>query len=332
MGVENQDVASPDTSDQTTDVAEVSTEAPAESSPAPRETEPDFLSVARSVVDEGAEETDEESDDAAPEAEDPEAAASQADEEDQQEEAEPDDENFSDAPFHNHPRFKKLIAQRNEFRAGHEQFQKVQDFMVQNGLSADEAADGFEVMALLKRDPAAAWAKLKPIVQNLLVATGNVLPDDLKARVQRGELSREAATEMSRLRAGQQTLTQQQQFDQQRQAAVQAHQAQQAIKTEVGTWEQAVRGRDPDFDAKYEVIEGQVLRLQRTEGHPRTPAEAKAQLDRAYEAANKLFVSQKTRKPEIRPMTGGRVAGTPRNEPTSMEEVVRRALEASARG
>jgi hypothetical protein len=323
MGVEDKDVASPDTSDeQITDVA-------AESSPAPSETEPDFLSVARSVVESSDTEAEGEEPEAAADEETPEPEASQAEETDQEEQAEPDDENFSDAPFHNHPRFKKLIAQRNQFRAGHEQFQNIQKYLVENGLTGEEAAEGFEVMALLKRDPAAAWAKLKPIVQNLLVATGSVLPDDLKSRVQRGELSREAAMEMSRLRAGQQTQAQQQEFERQRQAQIEAHQAQQAVRAEVGSWEMAMRSRDPDFDAKYDVIEGQVLRLQRSEGMPRTPAEAKAQLDRAYEAANRMVASSQPRRPAMKPVTGGRVAGTPRAEPSSMEEVVRRALEAS---
>lgn len=321
MGVEEEDMASPDMSETQDEITESST---VETS----ETEPDFLSVARSVVDEGVGEEGDEPEAEASE-EDPEAAASQAGDSDQEEQAEPDDENFSDAPFHNHPRFKKLIAQRNEFRQGHEQYQQIQGYLVENGLTGEEAAEGFEVMALLKRNPEAAWAKLKPIVQNLLVATGNVLPDDLKSRVQRGELNREAAIEMSRLRAGQQTLTQQQQFEQQRQAQMQAHQAQQAVKTEVGSWEMAMRTRDPDFDAKYDVIEGQVLRMQRAEGMPRTPTEAKAQLNRAYEAANQLFASQQARRPAKTPVTGGRVSGTPRSEPTSMEEVVRRALEAS---
>lgn len=325
MGVEEKDVASPDTSDQITDVT-------AESSPAPGETEPDFLSVARSVVesDDAVEDEGEEPEVEASSEEDPESTASQADENDSQEEQEePDDENFSDAPFHNHPRFKKLVAQRNEYRAGHEQYQKIQGYLVENGLTGSEAAEGFEVMALLKRDPAAAWAKLKPIVQNLLVATGSVLPDDLKSRVQRGEITRDAAMEMSQLRAGKQTLTQQQEFERQRQTQMAAHQAQQAVRAEVGNWEMAARSRDPDFDAKYDVIEGQVLRLQRTEGAPRTAAEAKAQLDRAYQAANQVFASSQPRRPEKKPVTGGRVSGTPRAEPTSMEEVVRRALAAS---
>jgi hypothetical protein len=321
MGVEEQDMTSPDMSAQITDES-------AESSPASGETEPDFLSVARSVVEaDDAPEADGDEPEAEAAAPEPEAEASPADENDQEGQAEPDDENFSDAPFHNHPRFKKLVAQRNEYRAGHEQFQKIQGYLVENGLTGEEAAEGFEVMALLKRDPNAAWAKLKPIVQNLLVATGSVLPEDLKSRVQRGEIARDAAMEMSRLRAGQQTLTQQQEFERQRQAQVEAHQATQAIKAEVGNWEMGLRARDPDFDAKYDVIEGQVLRLQRTEGMPRTPAEAKAQLDRAYQAANQVFASSQPRRPGLKPVTGGRASGTPRAEPTSMEEVVRRALD-----
>jgi len=322
MGVEDKDVASPDTS------ADIISDVTAESSPATGETEVDFLSVVRDVVKGDTTEAEGEEPEAPEET--PTDAASQADENDPKEgQAEPDDENFSDAPFHNHPRFKKLIAQRNEFRAGHEQFQKIQGYLVENGLTGQEAAEGFAVMALLKRDPAAAWAKLKPIVQNLLVVTGSVLPDDLKSRVQRGEISREAAMEMSRLRAGQQTLTQQQEFERQRQQQLAAHQAQQAVKTEVGSWEMAMRSRDPDFDAKYDVIEGQVLRLHRTEGLPRTAAEARAQLDRAYAAANQVLAPAQTRRPEIKPVTGGRVSGTPQAEPTSMEEVVRRALQAS---
>lgn len=324
MGVENLDAASPDVStDQITD-------APAESSPATSDTESDFLSVARSVIeaDDAPEAEAEQPEAAAPEPE-AEPTASQAEDGDKKEQAEPDDENYTDAPFHSHPRFKKLIAQRNEYRAGYEQYQNIQNYLVQNGLSGQEAAEGFEVMALLKRDPAAAWAKLKPIVQNLLVVTGNVLPEDLKARVQRGELSREAAAEMSRLRAGQQTAAQQQEFERQRQAQAAVHAAQQAIKAEVGSWEMAARTRDPDFDAKFSVIEGAVLRLQRAEGMPRTPAEAKAQLERAYQEANQLLASRTPRRPSVTPVTGGRVSGTPRAEPTSMEEVVRRALEAS---
>jgi hypothetical protein len=331
MGVEKQDMASPDMS-ETLDVADAQAEAPAESSTVENgETEQDFLSVARSVVEEGAEAEGDEPDADDLDAGAPGAAASQADDEGdgKEQDSEPDDENFSDAPFHNHPRFKKLIAQRNEYRAGHEQFQKVQNYLVENGLSGEEAADGFEIMALLKRDPVKAWERLKPIVQNLLVVTGSVLPDDLKARVQRGELTRDAAMEMSRLRAGQQTMTQQQEFERQRAEQMAQMQAINTVKAEVGSWEMAQRAKDPDFDAKYDVIEGQVLRLQRTEGMPRTPAEAKAQLDRAYQAANTLFASQKPRRPERKPVTGGRVAGTPRAEPQSMEDVVRRALEAS---
>ena len=326
MGVEDKDVASPDTSETLDGTEAQAAEVSAESSTAQeRETEADFLSVVRDVVDPKEDPAPEQDD----EPEDGDAAASQADETEdpKEQESEPDDENFSDAPFHNHPRFKKLIAQRNEYRAGHEQYQNIQNYLVENGLTGQEAAEGFEVMALLKRDPEAAWAKLKPIVQNLLTVTGNVLPDDLKSRVQRGEIDRSTAMEMAKLRAGQQTLTQRQTFEAQRAEQMAQHQAVQAVKAEVGKWEMAMRQRDPDFDAKYEVVEGQVLRLQRTEGMPRTPEEAKAQLGRAYEAANKMLASRQPRRPERRPVTGGQIAGTPRAEPTSMEEVIQRALE-----
>ena len=52
---------------------------------------------------------------------------------------EQDDENFSDVPFHKHPRFQQVIAQRNQFREGHEAYQNIQGFLQQRGLSQEEA-------------------------------------------------------------------------------------------------------------------------------------------------------------------------------------------------
>lgn len=81
-----------------------------------------------------------------------------------------DDENFSDVPFNQHPRFKQLVRQRNEFRVDAERYNNVQTYIDQQGLSAEEAADGLLIMGLMKTDPAKAWEMLKPRVQTLLVA------------------------------------------------------------------------------------------------------------------------------------------------------------------
>src|SRR4051812_45295358 len=90
-----------------TPATEATVEAPAESSPATDETEADTLSVVRDVVDAR---TSEEA-----------AAAPSAEGEDTGEGADDtagaeDNENFSDVPFNQHPRFKHLVAERNTFR------------------------------------------------------------------------------------------------------------------------------------------------------------------------------------------------------------------------
>lgn len=235
-----------------------------------------------------------------------------------------DDENFSDVPFHAHPRFKQLVAQRNQYREGAQQYEKVQTFLAENGIEAEEAADFLVVRALMKHNPAEAWKQLKPLVQKLLVDAGEVLPSDLKQRVQQGEMTHAAAIELSRLRA--------QQESGRRAQTVQAEQAQQrqqaehvrSIQQSVATWEQVTRQRDPDFEAKTEAMQKEILWLQKRDGMPKTPDDARKMVEAAYANVNKTM--QRPVKQQVRPVTGGRVAsGQPTAAPKSMLDVVRAA-------
>lgn len=193
-----------------------------------------------------------------------------------------DNEEFGDVPFHKHPRFKQLIAQRDSMKADATRYQNVQGFLDQNNLSAEETAEGLQIMALLKSNPAAAWQKLKPTVQKLLVLSGELLPDDLKQRVQAGQIDQQAALEVSRLRA-----TQQSQVLEQRHNAAAAQrrehvQAQTAVSEAATSWENDRRVKDPNFDAKYEQLMDKVFALQRREGVPNTPEGVTGQLNKAY--------------------------------------------------
>lgn len=235
-----------------------------------------------------------------------------------------DDENFSDVPFHAHPRFKQLVAQRNQFREGAQQYEKVQTFLAENGVTADEAADFLVVRALMKQNPAEAWKQLKPLVQQLLVEAGEVLPADLRQRVQAGEMTQAAAIELSRLRAqqesGRRAQTAQAEQAQQRQRAEHVR----SIQQSVATWEQVTRQRDPDFDAKSEAMQKEILWLQKRDGMPKTPDDARKMVETAYATVNKSL--QRPAKQQVRPVTGGRVAsGQPTAEPKSMLDVVRAA-------
>lgn len=286
------------------------------------ENDADLLSVVRDVVKESRGEGDKA------------AAASPAEGEDDQEtdgkatQKEPDDENFSDVPFHKHPRFQEVIRQRNEFRTDAVRYQNVQKFMDNHGLEAEEGADALLIAATAKTDPAKAWDLVKPWVQNLLIAAGEVLPDDLNQRVQNGEMSREAAMEMSRSRAQIQSVEARQTFAEQRAQRSRETERVTSLMTAAESWVQHRQSRDPNFAAKEPLLMREVAFLQRTEGKPDTVEGVKDQLKRAYEAVNSTFVPpapqpNPRQRPAIRPVNGGQVNGNARPKPETTLDIIR---------
>ena len=74
-------------------------------------------------------------------------------------EAEDDSEDYSNVPFNKHPRFQKLIAEKNElkelsnkYKTDSEQYKKITDFIELNNLSAKDAVEGFRIMATLRNN------------------------------------------------------------------------------------------------------------------------------------------------------------------------------------
>lgn len=242
-----------------------------------------------------------------------------------------DDENFSDVPFHKHPRFQAIVRQRNQMReqakhyeTGAKQYEQIQAFLETNGMTDDEAAEILKLRALMKSNPAEAWKSLKPIVQQLLVDAGEVLPPDLAARVQKGEMTKAAATEISRLRAAQTSMTKSQE-QAQRQAQERAVQERQnAIMSAVTEWEKGVKLKDPDYAALEEDVKIHVVYLQRTQGMPQTPEAARKMAEDAYAAVKKRRAPVAQPRQPVTPIRGGRVAsGQPSDAPKGMIDIVR---------
>ena len=333
MGVDNTEADSPDVSttpdEHAVDQTDV-TDAGADSSPAPDGEKADLLSVVRDATstqaDPDSQPGDHQSDTSDEDSSTDDDSQSEADEDDEIEadQREPDDEDFSDVPFSKHPRFKKLIQQRNDFREGHRQYEAVQSYLRENGLTSEEAAQALHQQALLKRDPVEAWKTLKPIVQDLLVKTGEVLPSDLRERVQKGELSKQAATELSRLRAQQGVQQQRQQYDQQLEQQNAQHRQQVEMQTAASEWERAKRA-DPnaDFDKMAEDIQKEVVWMMRTKGQPKDAVGVHRILDEAYRSVRKRHAPPRNRQQKT-PVRGGQVtSGQSRSTETpSIEDIV----------
>ncbi|QIG74381.1 hypothetical protein EVC08_069 [Rhizobium phage RHph_N65] len=284
------------------------------SSPATGEEDADLLSVVRDVVKESRA-----SDTASPaEGEEENGQAAGAKKE--------DDENFSDVPFHKHPRFQQLLRKSKTFEQDAIRYQNVQGFLDREGLSAEEAADGLVIMGLMKTNPAEAWARLQPTLQKLAVAAGVILSDDLQARVQKGELTSDAALEISRARAQASSVQAAQSFQEQRRRQQEQTSFAQSLTDAASAWEQDRMAKDPNFGAKQELLMKEVAYLHLKEGRPDTPAGVTAQLQKAYKAVNATFrpaPPPPSPRPAARPVTGGQVAGNQRPAAMSTLDIVR---------
>ena len=320
MGVENSELDTPTGSTiDNLDAIPSGSDTGAESSAAPEGEKFDLLSVVRNAVqtsdaeDSASPAGQDESDQPKAEGAESEAAESQADPED-----------YSDVPFHTHPRFKQLVSQVKQYKADAQQFRQVTDFLQAQGMTPDEAADALILRAEMKHNPQEAWKKLKPMVQQLLIEAGEVLPSDLMQQVREGKLTKEHAVEISRLRANQ--GIQQKMTERQRQEAEQRQQVEhvRSIQTAVAQWEMGIKQRDPDYTRKEADLMKEVLWLQKTQGVPKDAVGARKQLQEAYDAVNKRLAPAP--KPARTPVPQGRVAsGQTTAAPKSMLDVVRSA-------
>lgn len=286
---------------------------PAASSPATGETDTDLLSVARDAISkeraksETASPADGENDDLADEPK------------------KPDDEEYSDVPFNKHPRFQHLLRKAKTYEQDAVRYRNVEGFLSERGLAADEAADALTIAGLMKTNPRAAWERLKPTVTKLLIAAGEILPDDLKQRVHSGELSNEAAAEISRARATQTSVQAEREFEvQQRQRTEQSSLSRSLMEAAQG-WEDDRERKDPNYAAKREAIEKEVIWLQKKDGVPNSPQGVRAQLAKAYKTVNDNFrpAVVANPRPAVKPVIGGQVAGNQRPGNMSTLDIIR---------
>lgn len=289
--------------------------APAESSTATDETEVDTLSIVRDVVGD----TKEEPAEAASSAEGEEAEGTVEGENT----AEPA-EDYSDVPFHKHPRFQQLIREKKSLEGPAQEYAKITAYMEANALTAEEAANGVTIMGLAKLNPTEAFKQVAPWFKQLAIAAGEILPDDLAAQVQSGELTKEAAFRISRLQAGQKALEVRQTYEATRGQQQQQSATVQAVRNAAETWESDRQLKDPHFAAKLPRIQEKIAFLHATGQRPNTPEGVTAQLKMVYEAVNREIgaqaaarTRQQPKKPPITPVRGGQVAGNARPETPS---------------
>lgn len=259
--------------------------------------------------------------------------------------AKPDDYSDLDKQFGRHPRFKELREERNsarkrveELAPAAEQYQKIQGFMDQEGLSADDTAQGFTLMALAtkaqsgSREHAEEFLKqIEPLRNQLLELTGQRVADPLRERVESGALPEEDARRQTQLEAQNRALHSQRERDAQERQSQQIQSEQNRAKGAVAEWETGIRSRDPDFERKQTLVIDKMGSIVLKEGRPANAEAAVKLAQRAYAEVNVAlgaFVPKPV--PVIPAPQATRAPASPLPLPRNLLEVAQRALQGNA--
>lgn len=247
--------------------------------------------------------------------------------------AEDKDADGKPLPFHKHPRWQEMrgkiqtqTALLKEYAPKVEFYDHFHTTMRESGLNADEANTGFNIMALMKNNPAQAWTALKPYVDALQAMVGETLPDDIRKDVEEGRITEDRAKELAKLRG---TATHSQdalkRTKEQSEADAKA-QAVTAIRSAVSEWEAQWRASDPDYAKKQPFVDEYVRAHIAQNGPPKSPADATELAKAARKAVeDRISAIAPQKPPAVAPGTNGSSA-TARPAPKSSLDVVSMAL------
>ncbi|TDX21891.1 hypothetical protein DFO67_13210 [Modicisalibacter xianhensis] len=271
-------------------------------------------------------------------AEPPAAEASEESESEDEEETteEEQEEQDKDLPFHKHPRFQEVIAQKNEFKGLAEQREQelngfkseVQELF--SGLDQQEVMDALEIARLMKSDPQAAFEKLTPVYSRAASLNGHILPDDLQQEVDSGYMTQERAQELARYRA-QQEFQQSRDQASQKQRSEQEQQGQQdQVMQEATQGLEALEANWKKGDPDYEVKQGPifdrfaVLMQQRmAEGQPlKSQQEVLDLAEKAKQEVEQRFAALRPKKKPVKQIRSTSPGATAKAKPQSVMDII----------
>lgn len=247
------------------------------------------------------------------------AEAAKGDDNDAQAKPKDADEDAA-VPFHKHPRWQQKLKQERELKAKVKEFEdrfntefepmkakaegldKIGTFMRENNLTPAELDEGFAVMALMKNDPARALEMLLPKIELLELATGKRLPEDIRGRVDDGEITESAAHEMAKLRmqatANERLANERaQQLEQRTQADFASE-----LRAAADAQEREIAKKDPDFQHKKPFVIDR-FRVLAAETPPRSSEDVSRLISKAHDdvtAAMRSMVKPQPTAPVIR--------------------------------
>lgn len=225
-------------------------------------------------------------------------------------------------------RIQKLARERDTEREVAERTRQMDAFMSTHGIAREDAIGAFEVMALMRTNPAEALNRLREVSYQLSLSIGETIPRDIQEKIDAGTIDEATGKELAVARAqaggfkqAAETYASQSQAEQERATKT-------SITQEVNAWEVSVTKRDPDFAAKKPLIETHFRALLQGGEQLKSPADALRLMKKAYEMTNestKAFrpaVRQEVRHQSATSTSAAAVA------PKSMEDAIRSSFAA----
>lgn len=238
---------------------------------------------------------------------------------------------------HLNARWKKTERELSEVKAElptlqdtHERFTKIQSFVQENNIEAENVTKMFNMAAMLSRGDFDGFLEtVKPFYEHAAQAAGRTIAADLQEQVENGYLTEEHARELTRSRT--QSQNYQAQAERYRTQAQQT-QTQQAESQEQSRMVQAINQReshlqasDPDYARKKPVIESLVKMAIKNGASPRTAQEAISLLDDAHAQAGSFAPSPAPRATAPRPTSTSPGRGAA--EPASLKDAIALSLQ-----
>lgn len=233
-------------------------------------------------------------------------------------------------------RFERLLAQRNEARQGIEQLQpelqqhrRLQGYLQQNQLAPDDVNTLLGVGAALRRgDYQGFLTGVTPFVMAAQEALGLRVAPDLQKQVNDGTIDEAAARELTRTRH--RAVQAEARLKDTNQTLVNTEQTQhvERVRNAVDTWEAAVRQRDPDYAQMSDAVRRTAQGLLQERGNPKTPQEAVALTQAAYDEVKSMFAKARPapRPTRSTPSSIHVATGNAAAEPRTMKDAVVLAL------
>ena len=210
-------------------------------------------------------------------------------------------------------------------------------YLQRTGMTVEHANSALALYAAVLHDPAKAKAALAPLVEYVDRQLGEIMPDDIRQRVDAGEISEAAGKELARTRMEaarsgarvQQHAEQTQRVNEEGKRREEVSRRAQEVTQGVSTWEASWQATDPDYSKKAPHVIKRLTRVLEAEaksGVIRTQQEAVALAKEIRAEVEKDLAELAPRPREQRVVTGGNqpVAAPP---PKSSLEAVNRAYE-----